>query len=181
MLTSSNQRAPNSSPVRINMVKPETEMILKDLSFIQPSNSDSDTSVHNKSCIVTSNENRSFTDDLNYSNTIHSIYDPLSQSSILENSDFEIPLDESNEQQIEKITLGNDSPTTSKIFPPKNNPPIIDLTGNAFDKKPSKSNSFDNSQKLTASDYKSLKMEKERLEEVMYQITKNIENMKVSR
>lgn len=69
------------------------------------------------------------------------------------------------------------------MFPPKLDPSTIDLTGNEFDKKTSIpfiiNTPDENSRKLTK-EFKSLKMEKERLEEVLKHLKKNIDNMKVS-
>lgn len=157
-------------------------MKLKDLSLIEPSDSDNDISAHYKSTIASSNQNRPFIDDIKFSNTTHG---PISQSSILENSNFEEPLEKSNNQKIEKnievITLDDDCP--KPLSYPVLISPIIDLTGDAFNEKSSISSiptPCKNSEKLTISDFKSLKMEKERLEEVLKRFTKNIDNMKVS-
>lgn len=113
--------------------------------------------------------------------------EPISQSSILENCNFDVPLEVSNNQKIKKnidvITLDDDYQTTPKVFSLKHNPIIIDLTGDTHDKKSSilsKTNILENSEKLSIDKYKSLKMEKERLEEIMQRFTKNIDNMKVS-
>lgn len=159
-------------------------MKLKDLSLIEPSDSDNDISTHYKSTIASSNQNRPFIDDIKFSNTTHG---PISQSSILENSSFEVLSDKSNNQKIEKnievITLDDDSPKTSTVSSSVYNPQIIDLTGDAFNKESSVSlitASNKNLEKLTISDFKSLKMEKERLEDVLKRFTKNINNMKVS-
>lgn len=178
--------------MKVGKEKCEIEMKLKDLSLIEPSDSDNDISAHHKSTIASSNQNRSFIDDTKFSNTA---YGPISQSSILENSNFGVHLDNSNfgvhleklnnqkiEKNIEVITLDDDSPNTSQVSFPLY-PPIIDLTGDAFNKKSSISSlptPSKNSEKLTVSDFKSLKMEKERLEEILKRFTKNINNMKVS-
>ncbi|XP_060839686.1 transcription termination factor 2 [Rhopalosiphum padi] len=163
------------------------ETKLNDLSLIGPSDSDSDISVHQKSTVTSSKQNRPFIDDLKFSNTIYSLHDPISQSSILEypKSD-EVNIEQTskikkNEKIIETIDLIDDSPKTSKVCLPKHHNLTIDLTDEKVDEKPSvlsKDISIDNIKKLTSSDFQSLKMEKIRLEEILRRFTKNITNMK---
>lgn len=127
---------------------------------------------------------------MKFSNTIYSLHDPISQSSILEypKSD-EVNIEQTskikkNEKIIETIDLIDDSPKTSKVCLPKHHNLTIDLTDEKVDEKPSvlsKDISIDNIKKLTSSDFQSLKMEKIRLEEILRRFTKNITNMKVSR
>lgn len=170
--------------MKVSKEKCEIEMKLKDLSLIEPSDSDNDISVHHKSTIASSNQNRPFIDDIKFSNAANG---PISQSSILEYSNCENLLEKSNykkiEEKVEVINLDSDIPIKSKVSSLLYNPPIIDLTGDALNEKSSTSSlttPCKNSEKLSISDFKSLKMEKERLEEVLKRFTKNINNMKVS-
>jgi len=126
---------------------------------------------------------------LKFSNTIYSLHDPISQSSILEcpNSE-EIIIEQSskikkNKKIIETIDLVGDSPKTSKLYTKQQHNQTIDLTGENVDEKSSiSSKNISNSdpKKMSNGDLQSLKMEKLRLEEILSRYTKNITNMKVS-
>lgn len=114
---------------------------------------------------------------------------PLCQSSILENSKFEVMDQLSNKTNIEVINLDDDDDDdslSSEEFVPKQNPNTltIDLTKNNSNKKTSTFSQgipFNNSKKLSRSDTESLKTEKIRLKEIIIQLTKNIDTMKVNR
>lgn len=147
--------------------------------MIEPSDSDSNTSAHYKSTIASSNQNLPFFDDLKFS---HSLHNSRSQSSILENSDFEVPLDHlSNVQKnIEVITLDGDSPKASSS---KYHQSIIDLTEDDYKKSsviPKCDLLSDQKKKITGKDYQYLRMEKIKLEESEIRFIKNINNLKVS-
>jgi len=123
------------------------------------------------------------------SNTIYSLHDPISQSSILEYPNpKEATIEQSskiknNENIIETIDLVGDSPKTSKLGFPKQQILKIDLTEERVDEKSSMSTkdiSVDNAKELINGDFQSLKMEKLRLEEILRRYTKNIANMRVS-
>lgn len=186
IINSSNEILP--TPLRAKCKNSQIVSKLKDLSFVELS--DSDTSRFYKSTIASSNQNRPFFDDLKLSNTALSFVDPQSQSSILENPDAKVPIKESfNQKQIETIILDDDSLKSSKLLSPIKQ----QLTGiqlnksdeNTFNSKYTKSlkvNSYnDFSNKFTSNNFESLKMEKLRLDEIISQFTKNINNMKVSR
>jgi len=124
---------------------------------------------------------------LKFSNTIYSLHDPISQSSILEYPNSEKIITEQtskikkNENIIETIDLVG--PQTSKIWFPKNQNLTIDLTEDLVDEKSSISSKdilIGDTKKLSNGDFQSLKMEKLRLEEILRRYTKNIANMKVS-
>jgi len=176
-------------PKKVNNEESQIETKLNDLSIIEPSDSDDDVSAHHKSTVTSSNQNRPFIDDLKFSNTIYSLHDPISQSSILEYPNSkEIIIEQSpkikkNEKIIETIDLVGDSPKTSKIWFPKQRNLTIDLTEEKVNEKSSISSkdiSIGDTNKLSSGDFQSLKMEKLRLEEILSRYTKNITNMKVS-
>jgi len=176
-------------PKKVTHEESQIETKLKDLSIIEPSDSDDDVSAHYKSTVTSSNQNRPFIDDLKFSNTIYSLHDPISQSSILESPNSEeLIIEQSskikkNEKVIETIDLVGDSPNTSKLWFPKQHNVTIDLTEEKVDKKSSISSkgiSIGDTKKLSSEDFQSLKMEKLRLEEILSRYTKNIANMKVS-
>lgn len=165
------------------------ETKLDDLSLIEPSDSDNDVSVHHKSTISSSKQTRPFVDDLKFSNTIYSLHDPVSQSSILEYPNSEkVAIEQSSKKIIETIDLVGDSPkTTSKLWFPKQHNLTIDLTEEKADGKSdekssvsSKDISIDDTKRPIGVDFNSLNMEKLRLEEILNRYTKNIANMKVS-
>lgn len=174
-------------PKKVNHEESQIETKLNDLSIIEPSDSDDDVSAHHKSTVTSSNQNRPFIDDLKFSNTIYSLHDPISQSSILEypNSE-ELTIEQSSKiKKPEKIieTIDLVGPKTSKLFFPKQNNLTIDLTEEIEDEKSSISSkdiSIGNTKKMSIGDFQSLKMEKLRLEEILSRYTKNIANMKVS-
>jgi len=154
--------------MKVNHKESEIEKKLKDLSLIEINSSDSDISAHYKSTIASSNQSRPFCEDIKFSNTAHSILNPISQSSILETPYLKEHLEnasnvQKNEKSIEVITL-SDSPKKS---PKQKHPITIDLTGDEFD----------NSKNLNI---EPLRMEKLRLEEIIKRISKNVDNMKVS-
>jgi len=178
-------------PKNVNREESHIEAKLNDLSLIEPSDSDDELSAHQKSTVTSSKQNRPFIDDLKFSNTIYSLHDPISQSSILEypNSD-NVNIEQSskiktNDKIIETIDLIDDSPKTSKLcLPPKHNDLTIDLTDEKVNAKSSvlsKNISINDSKKPMSGDFQSLKMEKIRLEEILRRFTNNIANMKVSR
>lgn len=154
--------------------------------MIEPSYSDSDVSAHYKSTIASSYQNKPFVDDddFKFSNTAHG---PICQSSILENSDFSLPIENESKDRtvlknIEVITLDDDTPKTSKILPPKPIPVTIDLTTDESDKNiptSSKSHPIYDLKKPSINDFESLKMEKMKLEEIAKRFTTNIDKMKV--
>ncbi|XP_050057902.1 transcription termination factor 2-like isoform X2 [Aphis gossypii] len=175
-------------PKNVNREESHIEAKLNDLSLIEPSDSDDELSAHQKSTVTSSKQNRPFIDDLKFSNTIYSLHDPISQSSILEypNSD-NVNIEQSsnikkNEKIIETIDLIGDSPKTSKLcLPPKHHDLTIDLTDEKVDGKSSvlsKDILINDSKKPMSEDFQSLKMEKIRLEELLRRFTKNIANMK---
>lgn len=162
----------------------ETE--LKNLSLVEPSDSDGDVSAHYKSTIASSYQNKPFVDDddIKFSNIAHG---PICQSSILENSDFSLPSENESKNQtvknIEVITLDDDTPRTSKILP-KPIPVTIDLTVDQFDNKTAtllNSHPIYDSKQFSINDFESLKMEKMKLEEIAKRFKTNIDKMKVTR
>lgn len=143
--------------MKANREKSQIDIKFKELSLIESSDDDSDISTHYKSNIVSSNQNRTFSDDIKISNTTHFLHEPLFHSSILEN-----PKELSRKQ---------------------NDPIIIDLTDNNSDldspiKLLDESSKIPN--KLTNNEANSLRMEKNRLEDIIRQFMKNIDTMKVS-
>lgn len=109
----------------------------------------------------------------------------MSQSSILQNPNFNISTENTSndckiEEKSEIESLGDNN--SKNVSSPKQNQPIlIDLTEKRFDEKsfstlPNTSNQLKNQ---SVDRIESLKMEKNRLEEVMQQYSKNIYNMKV--
>lgn len=173
-------------PVKSNRKKSCIDVDLNNLSLVEPSYTENDTSLHYKSTIASSNQSRPFYDDLKFSNTLQS---PICQSSILENSSFNISTNNvsnapTDKENIEVITL-DDTPKISKSVLPKH-PMTIDLTGDKSSESSEKSsvlstsNTSNDLKKLNQGRFESLKMEKKRLEEVVKQYTKNIDNMKVS-
>jgi len=175
---------------KVNREESQIETKLNDLSLIGPSDSDDDVPSHHKSTVASSKQNRPFFDDLKFSNTIYSLHDPISQSSILEYPNSkEGPIEQSsnnkkNDTIIDTIDLVNNSPKTSKECSPKQQYLTIDLTKENVDEKSfisSNKISIDNTKKLITRDFQSLQMEKIRLEEILRRFTKNIDNMKVSR
>ncbi|CAI6363749.1 unnamed protein product [Macrosiphum euphorbiae] len=174
-------------PKKVAHEESQIETKLNDLSIIEPSDSDSDVSAHHKSTVTSSNQNRPFVDDLKLSNTIYSLNDPISQSSILEYPNSEkIILEESskikkNEKVVETINLVGDSPKTSKVWFPKQQNVTIDLTEEKENEKSpifSKDISIGDTKKMSSEVFQSLQMEKLRLEEILSRYTKNIANMK---
>lgn len=143
--------------------------------------------MHYKSTIASSNENRTFIDNLTLSNTTCFPHNPVSHSSILENSEFKIPIENvSNYNKNNDIILLDDnSPKPSKVnFPKQIHPTLIDLTENEYSEKSpesSKSNLSDKSNRQTTSECEYLQMEKRKLDEIIMQYTKNINNLKVSK
>jgi len=176
-------------PKKISHDESVIETKLDDLSLIEPSDSDNDISVHHKSTVTSSKQIRPFIDDLKFSNTIYSLHDPISQSSILEYPNSEkVTIEQSSkikkdENIIETIDLVGDSPKTSKLCIPKQHSLTIDLTEEKPNEKSSISSkdiSIGDTKKPIGGDFQSLKMEKLRLEEILSRYTKNIANMKVS-
>lgn len=175
-------------PKNVNREESHIEAKLNDLSLIEPSDSDDELSAHQKSTVTSSKQNRPFIDDLKFSNTIYSLHDPISQSSILEYPNFDnVNIEQSskikaNDKIIETIDLIDDSPKTSKLcLPPKHNDLTIDLTDEKVNGKSSvlsKDISINDSKKPMSGDFQSLKMEKIRLEEILRRFTNNIANMK---
>lgn len=170
IINSSNEIYP--TPLKMNRDKSKIEMKFKDLSLIEPSDSDNDSSAHYKSTIASSNESRPFFEDLKFLNTTHSTPNPICQSSILEKPKFEnysqnVSITTKNKKGIEIITLDEDSP--------KRYPITIDLTKSEY-------NNPKNDSKPSVADgnFKSLKMEKLKLEEIVKRHSMNIDNMKVS-
>jgi len=82
IINSSNELLPTH--IKVNHKESEIEKKLKDMSLIEINSSDSDISEHYKSTIASSNQSRPFCEDIKFSNTAHSILNPISQSSILE-------------------------------------------------------------------------------------------------
>jgi len=149
---------------------------LKDLSLIEPSDSDTEIPAHCISTITSSKQSRPLFELSVIANSVHS---PISQSSILENENKDFVSTSSvqqNKKSIEIINLDDSFAQFAKVSPSKQyNPVTVDLTKNEFDK-------FAKSSKLsvmTGHD-DSLKMEKKRLEELFKHHTSNIKNMKVS-
>lgn len=182
IINSTNQRTKN-----IDHEDSQIETKLKDLSLIEPSDSDDDFSAGHKSTVASSYQNRPFfVDDLKLSTTAYSLHDPISQSSMLEYSNSEkVPTVQSmqinkNKKLIDIIDLVDDSPKVSKVCPPKEHNLKIDLTDEPVDDK-SYISMKDKTEKINTADFQSLKMEKIRLEEILRRYTKNIDNMKVSR
>ncbi|XP_050421158.1 transcription termination factor 2-like [Adelges cooleyi] len=161
----------------------EREGQLSDLSLVEPSISDFDIS-KNKSTISSSIKNSPFLDDLEGTVNNLTVYNPISNSTILEHPQsktekHKIPVD----QNIQVITLDDDSPIKSTLdtLLQKNQIPTYDLTNEPVNENQSVSlfaNSQDTSKKLTSERFQSLQVEKRRLEEIMHRFTKNIDNMK---
>jgi len=186
IINSSNEIDKTSKNVILE--KSQIDIKLKEMSLIEPSDSDLETSMHYKSTIEFPKKNRTFIDNLTFSNATHFSHDPISHSSILENSVIEIPIKNvPNVQENNEVNILEDSPIiTSKpkeILPKQIYPVLIDLTENEYNENSSESskyNSFDNSKKITTNEFESLKMEKRKLDEIILRYTKNIDNMKVS-
>ncbi|XP_025412191.1 transcription termination factor 2-like isoform X2 [Sipha flava] len=169
------------TPMKANHEKSQLDIKLKELSLIESSDDDSDASNHYKSNIASSNQNLSFSDEIKMSNTSHFLHEPLSHSSILVNPSNV----QKYKQSMELITLDTESPIVQnpKEFSLKQkNPIIIDLTKNNSDSDSSiillDDNSSKNPKKLTNNEANSLRMEKNRLEDIIRQFMKNIDNMK---
>lgn len=161
--------------------KSQIDLVFKELSLIESSDSDNNVHDNYKSNIASSNQNRSFSDDLKMSNTSHFVHEPLCQSSIIEN----IPNVQKNKKSIELITSDTESPIVFKESFSKQSPSIvIDLIENNSDVDSSivllDDNSSISPKHLTNSEANSLRMEKNRLEEIIRQFMKNIDSMKVS-
>lgn len=156
------------------------------MSLIEPSDSDLETSMHCKSTIASSHKNKTFVDNVTFSNATHFLHNPLSQSSIIENSESKIPIENvSNVQKNNEVIKLDGCIKTSKVIPPRQiHPTVIDLTGNEFNANTSGSldgDSFDKSKNLTSNELESLRMEKRKLDEIILRYTKNIGILKVSR
>lgn len=159
---------------------------IKDLSLIEPSDSDTDPKAHYVSVISSSNKH--FVEDFTFSNTSDSVVNPTAQSSIIEIVNFEKhktninsnnnTSDVQKNKNINKIIDLTDNETKNdKIFSQKQyNPTIIDLTKNEFDESKK-----DEILPVVNADLESLTVEKIKIEELMKHYTKNIINMKVCR
>lgn len=158
---------------------------IKDLSLIEPSDSDTDPNAHYVSVISSSNKH--FVEDFTFSNT-DSVDNPKAQSSIIEIVNFEKHKTninsnnntsdvQKNENISEIIDLTDNETKNDKIFLQKpHNPIVIDLTKNEFDySKKDVMLPVDNA------NLECLTVEKIKLEELMKHYTKNIVNMKVCR
>lgn len=170
-------------PIKENREKSKIEMALKDISLIESSDIYCDTNTRTsayQSTIASSNQDQLFLDDSKFS---HSVYNPILQSSVLENSEHNILGNLSNAQKkIDVITLDDDSPKISKVFSVQHHQSIIDLTENEYKMSPVvlKCDSFDQSKQLITNDLQYMKMEKIKLEDIRRRFTKNIYNLKVS-
>ncbi|XP_050544348.1 transcription termination factor 2-like isoform X2 [Daktulosphaira vitifoliae] len=152
---------------------------LNDLSLIEPSSSDIDFTINNKSIISSSNKSRPFFEDLQLANSVLEDHNPISNSSILVRPHLKNKINEcTSNKNIDVITLDDESPC--KQYSPENKSiPNIDLTienksYSSLESKPS----ADLSKKLTSERYKSLQMEKKKLEENIFQFTKTVNKLK---
>lgn len=151
------------------------------MSIIEQSDSDNDTDIpaHYKSTITSSNTNNLLFND---SKLYNPELIPLCQSSILENSDFEVMDNLSNKTNDEVIILDDDSSISNIECSQKHTNKITNLTEiNSNEKCLTLPQGLNNSKKITSNDFKLLKVEKIRLGEIITQLTKNIDTMKVSK
>lgn len=175
IVNSSKEKIPTFNNKIFEESKLETK--LKDLSLIEPSDSDTEISAHCISTITSSKQSRPFFESSVIANSVHR---PISQSSILENVNFKdlvsISSVQQNKKSIEIINLDDSFPQLAEVSSSEQyNPITIDLTKNEFDKS-AKSSKLS----VMSGHIDSLKMEKKRLEELVKHHTLNIKNMKVS-